>query len=72
MLALLSDFDWDAVWEAATDQERRTLLDEFVGQVNVFGDHLEVVVRGAPKLNVALHEVELQRTVENGGVGGGT
>ena len=72
VLTLLSELDWDAIWEAATDQERRTLLDEFVGQVNVFSDHLEVEVRGAPKLNVALHEVGLQRAVETAGVGGGT
>lgn len=72
VLALLSDLDWDAIWDAATDQQRRTLLDEFVGQVNVFADHLEVEVRGAPKLNVALHEVGLRKAVETDGVGGGT
>ena len=56
VLALLSDVDLDTIWNAATNQERRTLLDEFVGQVNVFADHLEVEVRDAPKMNVALHE----------------
>lgn len=73
VLQLLSALDWDVIWEAATDQERRTLLDEFVPQVNVFPDHLEVEVRGAPKLNVALHEAGLRnKNVETAGVGGGT
>jgi hypothetical protein len=58
---------------AATDTERRTLLDEFVSQLHVYDDHLEVEVRGAPKLNVALHEVGLlNRSVETAGVEGGT
>jgi hypothetical protein len=36
----------------------------------VFADHLEVEVRGAPRPNVALHEVGLRSTVEMDGVGG--
>ena len=49
VVTMLADLEWDAIWEAAPDTERRTLLDEFVPQVNVFSDHLEVDVRGAPK-----------------------
>lgn len=72
VLALLTDLDWDLIWEAATDTERRILLDEFIPKVSVHPDHFEVDIRGVPKLNVALHEVGLQKTVENAGVGGGT
>ena len=72
VVEILTALDLDTIWDAATDTERRTLLDEFVPAVSVYGDHLEVEVRGAPKLNVALHEVGLRSTVENTGVGGGT
>jgi len=70
VLTLLQNLDWDTIWEAATDTERRTLLDEFVTRIDVHPDHLEVIVRGAPKLNVALHEVGLREPVENNRVGG--
>ena len=72
VLELLQSLDWEVIWDAATDAERRILLDEFVPVVEVYPDHLEVEIRGAPKLNVALHEVGLRGSVENGGVGGGT
>jgi len=70
-LAVLAELDWDVIWDAATDTERRTLLDEFLVRLDVFPDHLEVDIRGAGKLNVALHEVGLRnRAVETTGVGG--
>ena len=72
VLHVLAGLDWDVIWDAATDTERRILLDEFVRRVNVHTDHLEVEVRGAPRLNVALHEVGLRSPVEISGVGGGT
>lgn len=60
-------------WEAATETERKALLDEYIAGVNVFSDHLEVEVRGAPDLNVVLHEIELRnRSAENTGVGRAT
>jgi hypothetical protein len=69
----LAELDWDVIWDAATDTERRTLLDEFLVRLDVFPDHLEVDIRGAGKLNVALHEVGLRsRSVEITGVGGAT
>lgn len=40
--------------------ERRTLLDELLARLDVFLDHLEVDIRGAGTLKVALHEVGLQ------------
>ena len=57
----------------AADTERRTLLDEFLTRLDVFPDHLDVEIRGAERLNVALHEVGLgNRSVETVGVGGPT
>jgi hypothetical protein len=35
------------IWDAATDTERRILLDELVPRVEVHADHLEVEIRGA-------------------------
>ncbi len=70
VVALLAEIEWDQIWEAATDAERRVLLDEFIPTVEVHRDHLEVEVRGAPKLNVALHEVGLRSSVENACVEG--
>jgi hypothetical protein len=72
-VTMLAELDWDVIWDAATDTERRTLLDEFLVRLDVFADHLEVEIRGAGKLNVALRDVGLRnRSVETAGVGGGT
>jgi site-specific DNA recombinase len=57
--AYLAEIDVPAIWEAATEQERRVLIDELLDRVEVHEDHLEVVVRGAPRLNVTLGEVGL-------------
>ncbi len=62
--AYLADIDVDALSEAATETERRVLIDEMIEAVDVHEDHLEVTVRGAPKLNVTLAEVGLGRQGE--------
>jgi site-specific DNA recombinase len=59
VLATLQHLDFDRVWEAATDQERRILIEELLEAVTVFPDHLEVAVHGAPTINVLLSEVGL-------------
>lgn len=69
---LLESLDLDRIWEEATDTERRALLDELVQEVTVHGDHLEVSVHGAPRLNVLLSEVGLAEPEKISGVGGGT
>ena len=69
--AALRDLDVDQVWEAATDQERRVLLEELLEWVTVFPDHLEVTVVGTPPLAVSFGEVGLKES-QNVGVGGGT
>jgi hypothetical protein len=57
--AYLAKIDVPAIWEAATEQERRVLIDELLDRVEVHEDHLEVVVHGAPRLNVTLGELGL-------------
>jgi site-specific DNA recombinase len=57
--AALRELDVSRVWEAATDTERRVLVEELVEHVTVFPDHLEVKIAGAPRLNVSLSEVGL-------------
>ena len=64
--ARLADFDIDAIWKEATEVERRVLIDELLEGVQVHQDHLEVIVRGAPRLNVTLAEVGLGRQGEFG------
>ncbi len=70
VVALLRSLDLSSLWAAAEEPERRVLVDELIESVTVCPDHLEVVVCGAPPLNVTLDEVGLKsQTV---GVGGGT
>lgn len=66
--ALLAALDVEAIWKEATQDERRVLVHELVEEVALFPDHLEVVVAGAPRLNVTLEEIGVQ----NCGVRGGT
>jgi len=61
----------DQRWDAATDTERRTLLDELVHDVTVQEDRLTVTLHGAPPLNVAFSEVGLKDS-DLSRVGGGT
>jgi site-specific DNA recombinase len=58
--AYLVDTDLAAIWDAATEDERRVLIDELLDRIEVYGDHLEVIVRGAPPLNVTLEEAGLR------------
>jgi len=70
--ALLGELDVERFWEAATQAERRVLIEELVESVAFFPDHLEIVVAGVPKLNVLLSEVGLKEKSQTVGVGGGT
>lgn len=71
VLQVLGDLDLDQIWQVATDQERRVIVNELLDHVAVFPDHLEVAVHGVPNLNVLLSEVGLTQS-QNSGVGGGT
>ena len=58
--ALLASIDIDEIWSAATDAEKRVLIEDLVDAVTIFPDHLEVHVAGAPTLVVTLREVGLR------------
>ena len=60
--AALRALDIDLVWTEATEAEKRVLVDELLEEVDVFPDHLEVVVAGAGRLNVTLEEVGLSQS----------
>lgn len=71
VLAVLGDLDLANLWGAASEHERRVLIDELLDRIIVYPDHLEVVVHGAPRINVLLSEVGLTES-QNKRVGGGT
>ncbi len=65
--ALLADLNAGAVWDFATTDERRVLVHELLEEVDLYPDHLEIVVAGAPRLNVTLEEVGVQTHGVRGG-----
>lgn len=70
---VLREMDLDEIWEAASEQERRVLVEELLEAVAIFPDHLEVNVAGVPRLNVTLQEVGLKAGEwQSVGVGGET
>ncbi len=68
---VLANLDIERTWEAATELERRVLIDEFVEEVSVLPDHLDVKVHGAPPLHVLYQEVGMKESGFDR-VGGGT
>ena len=54
---LLAHLDVDKTWKAATELERRVLIDEFIEEISVLPDYLDVKVHGAPPLHVRYQEV---------------
>ncbi len=71
IVAVLAPPKVQRTWEAATELERRALIDEFVEEISVLPDYLHVNVHGAPPLHVRYQEVGLKES-GFGGVGGGT
>ena len=57
---LLTSLDLEAIWEHATEAERRTLVEDLVDSVHIYPDHLTVQVAGAPPIVVTLAEVGLR------------
>ena len=57
---MLSSLDIDKAWTAATEVERRVLIDEFLEEIMVLPDYLDVKVHGAPPLHVLYQEVGTQ------------
>lgn len=72
VLEILRELNVNEIWAEATDQERRVLVEELLDVLAIFPDHLEVTVKGAPRLNVTLDEVGLKgEGWQFVGVGGG-
>ena len=68
---LLATLDVDKTWKAATEVERRVLIDEFIEEITVLPDYLDVKVHGAPAVHVLYQEVGLKESGFDR-VGGGT
>ncbi len=68
---ILETLDVDMIWGAATDQERRILIDNFIQSIVVFPEHFEITIVGSPPLIVLPGEVGLKHS-ENVGVEGPT
>jgi hypothetical protein len=66
---VLENLDIDRAWAAATESERRILIEELVEKVTVLPDHLEVTVSGAPRLHVRYQEVGLKESGPDGAGG---
>jgi hypothetical protein len=60
--ALLAEMDVAEVWAAATDAERRVLVEDLLDAIYVHPDWLVVHVNGAPPLLVTLAEVGLRES----------
>jgi len=45
----MASIDLDEVWEEATADERRTIIDDLVGSVFFYPDQVMVQVLGAPR-----------------------
>lgn len=57
---VLNDLDFDAIWNEATDVERRILFQDLVDEVRIFPDFITVQVAGAPPISVLPKEVGLR------------
>jgi hypothetical protein len=68
---MLATLDIDKTWTAATEVERRVLIDEFLEEIIVLPDYLDVKVHGAPPVHVLYQEVGLKESGFDR-VGGGT
>jgi site-specific DNA recombinase len=57
---VLEALDFEEIWPAATEQEKRVLVEELLESVAIFPDHLEVTAVGMPVLSVLPEEVGLK------------
>jgi hypothetical protein len=69
--AVLATLDIDRTWSVATEVERRVLIDEFIEEIAVSPDYLDVKVHGAPPLHIRYQEVGMKESGFDR-VGGGT
>jgi len=54
---MLATLDIDKTWKAVTEVEQRVLIDEFVEEITVLPDYLDLKVYGVPPLHVCYQEV---------------
>ncbi len=59
---MLATLDIDKTWNVATEIERRVLIDEFLEEITVLPDYLDVKVHGAPAVHVLYQEVGLKES----------
>ena len=57
---MLATLDINTTWKVATEVERRVLIDEFLEEITVLPDYLDVKVHGAPPVHVLYQEVGLK------------
>ena len=57
---MLRDLDVHRLWEAASETEKRTLINELIEAVIVYPDRLQVAINGAPPLTIDFEEVGLR------------
>jgi hypothetical protein len=67
--AMLNGLDVERTWQAATEVERRILIDEFLEEISVLPGYVDVKVHGAPPLHVLYQEVGMKES-GTGCVGG--
>jgi hypothetical protein len=60
---LLATLDVDKTWKAATEVERRVLIDEFIEEITVLPDYLDVKVHGAPAVHVLYQRLDSRSRV---------
>lgn len=51
---LMRTMDTDAIWNAASDRERKLLVNKIIEAVIVHPDRLQVTIKDAPPITVAL------------------
>jgi hypothetical protein len=59
-VAVLEALDFEEISPAATDQEKRVLVEELLESVAFFPDHLEVTAVGMPAVTILPEEVGLK------------
>ena len=61
-MSTLRELGAHALLEASEDRGRRLLVEEMVENLNVFPNHLEVMVTGAPTLKVLYREIGMRES----------
>jgi hypothetical protein len=59
---MLAALDIERTWAAATEVERHVLLDEFLKEISVLPDYIDVSIHGAPPIRVLYQEVGLKES----------